>query len=276
MHVLDVNEIFWMTFYTYDKIMEEGWRIWPDAVALYIKLMKQARIQQTNQTYSLNEFLKEWLNWGDERLKHAKDVLKALGLMDNITITDKKTWRILWHYVRVNYLIDEEKVRSNSINYNLSTTGFHQGVVESTSWWTDANALSNININAWSNININTTKEKKSIPSVSELVEAYKNNPLLVEKIGDVDVVRERAEYKQAKKNRAYKTVSWFIQQLVVCVETVRFWMPRGDTAQRLRFALNQTCEREWKSVYWNETIEQEYQSWKRNLALTLNKWIQI
>ena len=119
-------------------------------------------------------------------------------------------------------------------------------------------------------------KEKKSIPSVSELVEAYKNNPLLVEKIGDVDVVRERAEYKQAKKNRAYKTVSWFIQQLVVCIETVRFWMPRGDTAQRLRFALNQTCEREWKSVYWNETIEQEYQSWKRNLALTLNKWIQI
>ena len=119
-------------------------------------------------------------------------------------------------------------------------------------------------------------KEKKSIPSVSELVEAYKNNPLLVEKIWDVDVVRERAEYKQAKKNRAYKTVSWFIQQLVVCVETVRFWMPRGDTAQRLRFALNQTCEREWKSVYWNETIEQEYQSWKRNLALTLNKWTQI
>ena len=71
MHVLDVNEIFGMTFYTYDRILEEWGKNWPDAIALYIKLLKQTRIQQTNQTKSLNIFLKEWLGWWDERLKKA-------------------------------------------------------------------------------------------------------------------------------------------------------------------------------------------------------------
>ena len=86
MHVLDANEIFWMTFYTYDRIIEEGGNYWPDALALYIKLIKQTRIQQTNQTYSLDSFLENWLGWGYKRLKNAKNVLKSLGLIDNLDI----------------------------------------------------------------------------------------------------------------------------------------------------------------------------------------------
>ena len=44
MHVLDANEIFWMTFYTYDRILQEWWTNWPDALALYVKLIKQIMI----------------------------------------------------------------------------------------------------------------------------------------------------------------------------------------------------------------------------------------
>lgn len=155
MHVLDVNEIFGMTFYTYDRILEEWGKNWPDAIALYIKLLKQTRIQQTNQTKSLNVFLKEWLGWWDERLKKARQVLKSLGLIDDVVIRDE-LWKLAWHYVRVNFLINEQKVRTLGTTYNLSTTGLNPCVDTSTSGQTDTNALSNININAWSNINKNT------------------------------------------------------------------------------------------------------------------------
>jgi len=167
MHVLDANELFWVTSYTYDRIMEVGWKNWPDAFALYFKLMKQARIQQTNQTYSLNEFLKKWLWRGDERLKNAKNILKGLGLVDDITIRNEK-WKITWHYIRVNYLINEEKVRTSGITYNLSTTGICPGMDETqdrelpTSGQTDANAWSTKVENAWS------TKEKNSLAKFEE------------------------------------------------------------------------------------------------------------
>lgn len=152
MHVLDVNDIFWLTFYTCDRILEVWGKNWPDALALYIKLIKQSRIQQTNQTKSLNIFLKNWLGWWDERLKKAKDALRALGLIDDLIVRDE-LWKIAGHYVRVNYLINEEKVRTLGITYNLSTKALNPDVATSTPGQTDTNALSNININAWSNIN---------------------------------------------------------------------------------------------------------------------------
>lgn len=153
MHVLDANELFGVTSYTFDKIMEVGWRIGPDAFALYFKLMKQARMQQTNQTYSLNEFLKKGMWRWEDRLRNAKNILKQLGLVDDVTIRDEK-WKITWHYVRVNYLIDENKVRNQATTYNLTTVGNLPGVDEPTTGWTDANALSTKIWNAW-----NTQKE---------------------------------------------------------------------------------------------------------------------
>ena len=149
MHVLDTNELFWVTIYTFDMIMETWWRIWPDAFALYFKLMKQARIQQTNQTYSLNEFLKRWMWRWDDRLRNAKNVLKKLWLIDEINIQDEK-WKITWRYIRVNYLINEDRIRTLGITYNLSTTGVYRQTVTPTDGWTDANALSTKYINAWS------------------------------------------------------------------------------------------------------------------------------
>ena len=149
MHVLDVNEIFWVTFYTFDRIMELWWKNWPDAYALYTKLVKQSRIQQTNQTKSLNAFLREWLGWWDERLKKARHVLKQLWLIDDIVVRDK-LWKISWHYVRVNFLINENKVRNTCMTYDLSTEALNQDMANPTSGQTDTNALSTKYINALS------------------------------------------------------------------------------------------------------------------------------
>lgn len=153
MHVLDANELFGITSYTYDRIMEIWGKYWPDAFALYFKLMKQARIQQTNQTYTLNKFLENYFWWGHERLTKAKKILKWLWLVDDVILRDEKGI-ITGHYVRVNYLIDENKIRNQGITYNLSTSLETQDMDTPTSGWMATNALSTKNINA-----LNTKKE---------------------------------------------------------------------------------------------------------------------
>jgi hypothetical protein len=110
-------------------------------------------------------------------------------------------------------------------------------------------------------------KEREKL-SPSQLVEAYEKNDLLVKMIWDSEVVRMRAEYKQRKKSRAYKTINWFLQWLVGCVDTVRFWEPRWDTAKRFRYAINQAEEYERKSLVRNEVTESKYQNYKKTLAI--------
>lgn len=150
MHVLDVNEIFWMPFYTYDRIMEEWGKYWPDAFALYVKLIKQSRIQQTNQTYTLNNFLENYFWWWHEKVSKVKNVLKKLWLIDDVVIR-WEWWKLQWHYVRVNYLINEEKVRNTSMTYNLTTSLENRQSVSTTCGEMATNALSTQYINAWSN-----------------------------------------------------------------------------------------------------------------------------
>lgn len=164
MHVLDVNEIFWMTFYTFDRIMEVWWKRWADAVALYIKLLKQTRMQETNQTYTLNSFLEEYFGRWHERVSSANKVLKSLGLIDDVVIR-WEDWKVQWHYVRVNYLVNEEKIRNNGMTYNLTTSLENQALVSTTPRETATNALSTQYINAWS------TQYK--INDFSELFKSY-------------------------------------------------------------------------------------------------------
>lgn len=119
MHVLDVNEIFGMTFYTYDSIMESGNS---DALVLYIKYMKQSRMQDTSKTFSLDEFMWKWLWRWDKRFYKAKKILKELWLIDII----KTMWpdgKFIDNYVRVNYLVDENRIRTSGTTYELIQSG---------------------------------------------------------------------------------------------------------------------------------------------------------
>lgn len=115
MHWLDANEIFWMTFYTVDRIMESGNS---DALALYIKYLKQSRMQNTSKTFSLDEFMWKWMWWWHDRFYKAKKVLKNLCLIDVI----KTMWpdgKFVDNFVRVNYLVDENRIRNAGTTYEL-------------------------------------------------------------------------------------------------------------------------------------------------------------
>ena len=109
-----------------------------------------------------------------------------------------------------------------------------------------------------------SSKKKENFLSPLDLVCAYESNEMLSSKIRDTDAVKHRAEYKQRKKERAYKTVDWFIQQLAVMVKTVENWVPRTDVWSRLEFAVNQAEENERKGIVWNDKVEQDYLSFKK------------
>jgi hypothetical protein len=68
-----------------------------------------------------------------------------------------------------------------------------------------------------------TSTASDTIPTVADLVTAYKNAPHLVSKVKDEEVIRMWATYKQKKKSKAYKTTKGFLQQLVEDITTVSY-----------------------------------------------------
>lgn len=203
MHLLDANELFWMTFYTADRIMETWWKNWPDALALYIRLLKQSRIQETNQTWSLNEFLQQSLWRGRDRLQNAKKILNDLWLIDYIQIRDEK-WRMKSKYVRVNYLINEQKIRTNNITYDLQIDRLTE---KSSDGETTTNALSNININALSIKN-----------NIAPFETFWKEYP-------------HARKWKKAESKKYYDKLDWeeVMKQVNILKRKIRAWLQDGQ-----------------------------------------------
>lgn len=261
MHVLDVNEIFWMPFYTYDRIMEEWGKNWPDAFALYIKLIKQSRIQQTNQTYSLNSFLKDWLKRTDERLKKSRDVLKRLWLINDVVIRDE-LGKIKWHYVRVNYLINENKIRTLGVDYNLSTTPEIQGVDNTMSGKSETNALSTQYINAWSNKSKNKTKSLSLNNSLSvRLTNICKGDLTFSD-----NIIERLEEYNNTRSKKLEKlTDKWF---KLVIDKLVKYWK---WTEEWMIAVLKQSIENGWEWLFEVKGLKPKV-DYENDLWLFLNK----
>lgn len=271
MHVLDVNDIFSTTFYTFDRIIEIWGKNWPDAYALYTKLVKQCRIQQTNQPLSLNIFLREWFGWWDERLKKARKVLKTLWLIDDI-VTRDESGKINWHFVRVNYLINEDKVRNACMTCDLSTEALNQGLDYSTSGETDTNALSTKYINAWS------TKNKSNSPKQwkEKMGENWSGELTLSE-----NVIEWLKEYDKSKKNKFKNfTKKWF---WLAIEELKELW---HWTDEWMIAVLQQSIKKWWEwlfEVKWfKPTIDYENDLWafynemKRDYEWLKNKlWVE-
>ena len=114
MHKIEANEIVWTTFYTINRLIKE--KNWENALALYFAYLEQSRIQETNQSWSLDIFMKKKLWRGSTKLSNAKAVLKKLWLIDIIQVRDKKG-KIQTVYIKTNFIINEEKIRTKNIVY---------------------------------------------------------------------------------------------------------------------------------------------------------------
>ena len=166
MHVLEANDIFWMTFYTADRIVESGNS---DALVLYYRYLKQSRMQDTSKTLSLDKFMWQWLWRWDKRFYKAKKVLKELWLIDIIRTmwTDGK---FVDNFVRVNYLVDENKIRNACTTYEVIQSGrFAQSGNQ------PEEILYNININnnTWNSL-LNSESRAGEL-DVSARVESYED-----------------------------------------------------------------------------------------------------
>lgn len=200
MHKLDANELFGTTLYTFNRIMEVWWKNWPDAFALYFRLMQQARIQQTNQTLSNNQFLMKAMGRGQDRLTKANKILKELWLIDRVQAT--RWGKIVGVYVRVNFLIDEDKVRTSYTTYNINldeiwvqdeeVSWIGENLIQEKldSGKTITNAWSIKDINAWS------IKEKELLLHKDSKAEILEETPLL-----SIDIEEEK-EKSSAKKEK--------------------------------------------------------------------------
>jgi len=173
MHWLDANEIFWMTFYTVDRIMESGNS---DALALYIKYLKQSRMQNTSKTFSLDKFMYDSLWRWNNRFYKAKKVLKDLWLIDVI----RTMWpdgKFIDNFVRVNYLIDENRIRNLGITYELIQSPQNE---ESGKWREEM--LININKNNIKGISENSLLNSENsragltdVCAAAQFVESYED-----------------------------------------------------------------------------------------------------
>lgn len=116
MAFIDAEQIVWTTFYTIDRLSEE--KNGSDALMLYFKYLKQSRIQKTNQSWSLDSFMMQWLPRGRDRFNNAKALLKKLWLIEVIQKRNVD-WTIDTYYVKTNFIIDETKVKQFTIEYNV-------------------------------------------------------------------------------------------------------------------------------------------------------------
>ena len=71
MHKIEANEIVGTTFYTINKIRE--CKNGGDMLILYFAYIEQSRMQQTNQTRSLDIFMQQKMGWGKDKFRNAKN-----------------------------------------------------------------------------------------------------------------------------------------------------------------------------------------------------------
>lgn len=104
----NIDDLFAFTFTTYDRILKDWGQYGHEALSLYIRYIKQAKLQKTNETKSLDYFMQESMWWGDKKFKKVKKILVELWLIEQIR------WYKGNALIKVNYIIWQEKTEAVS------------------------------------------------------------------------------------------------------------------------------------------------------------------
>lgn len=136
-----------------------------DCIALYILYYKTAKWQKTNIVKATDEYVKKILNWGADKTKKTKKILKENGLINIIQRrTDNK---ISGWYVEVLYLVNKQKENDIKIKVeNINNTTEKQELSFPRSSYQNTNALKEYII----------CLKKENISSFNELKEIFLEN----------------------------------------------------------------------------------------------------
>ena len=182
-------------------------------VALYMFYYKTAKWQKTNIIKSTDTYVSKVMKWGKNKITNIKKILKENGLIN--IVQRRSNGKILGWYIKVNYIISDNKLESTTIHINCQNPP-EQEVAPARTGCGDTNAYNN-NINAYNNnINAyNNTKEnskkkkdndKKDNNELEELINEYTTNLEVIDSIHDFMNMRKKIK-KPLVTKRALKTV---------------------------------------------------------------------
>lgn len=171
-----------------------------DAFALYCFYYRQAKWQNTNTPKATNEYVKNGLHWGIDRINKAKDILKNLGLIE--IVQRKKDGKINGWFIKVHYVVSDSNLKIQVENLPNIKNTLNQQVVKTTSGFQETNTNDN-NINT-NNKNINTYDNNNA----PENFNSQNEQNSIEEKIPNKPTSSEQKELtklqKQREKNKEY------------------------------------------------------------------------
>lgn len=239
----------------------------------YYQKMTQADMNGKKKYFKCFElFYKKWKNLPTEIKAKYYDALMEYGLYWTEPTDPVILSLMQWAMYSIDKFEAHKEKTSKSMLWNsnaVDTWEKHTKQIE-TDWNRWKQMLSDGSIEEIEEEKENKKeKEREDDLSVSVLLDALKNDSMIMHKIKDASIMRPRLEYKQKKKSTSYKTIVWFKQQMIVYVNLVSHWEIRYDVDLRLKFAINQATENWWKGLVRDDKVENSYQWWLKIYTLT-------
>lgn len=182
-------------------------------IALYMFYYKTAKWQKTNIIKSTDTYVSKVMKWGKNKITNIKKILKENGLIN--IVQRRSNGKILGWYIKVNYIISDNKLESTTIHINCQNPP-EQEVALARTGCGDINAYNNNintynnNINAYNNTKENSKKkkdnDKKDNNELEELINEYTTNLEVIDSIHDFMNMRKKIK-KPLVTKRALKTI---------------------------------------------------------------------
>lgn len=110
-----------------------------NCIALYLFYYKTAKWQKTDTIKATDLYVKKSLNWGIDKVKRTKQLLKEHGLID--VVQRRNNGKIEGWYVKVSYLVSRKKIEDIKVQVDESKNTCELQLGFSTSGSQDTNAL---------------------------------------------------------------------------------------------------------------------------------------
>ena len=170
-----------------------------DCIALYMFYYKTAKWQKTNCIRAVDDYTKKCLNWGSDRLRKTKQILKSEGLIE--VVQSRNSQNISGWYIKINYIVPTDIITQAAESLQEARTlesknTRKQEHLKPTSRFQTTNALINTN---------NMLKEDNSQVKNKNINNKSKNNLTINSKNSKFDLFWENCPRKHNKEKSLQK-----------------------------------------------------------------------